>query len=170
MDKMAGEAKASRRPSCNSAAMFFHGATYASAHWGLQSIQSLSAICSEDSWAVFSLTVFVAAWATVLWRAGITITAADMMTPTATATAIIVVLVILIAAFVAKAVLVPYWGREQPTEAKEGAGIREHYGPPPGVYRAITPEELGPRGWTDMPYEYEANTASSISHMIERSA
>ena len=87
-----------------------------------------------------------------------------------TTTAIVIVLVILIAVFLAETVVVPYWQREKPSAANTSTGIREHYGPPPGVYRAITPEELGPRGWTGMPYEYEANTASSISHMIERSA
>jgi hypothetical protein len=49
-------------------------------------------------------------------------------------------------------------------------GRREHYGPPPGMYRALSHEELDNRGWPEYPYEYTANTASSISHMIERSA
>jgi hypothetical protein len=49
-------------------------------------------------------------------------------------------------------------------------GRREHYGPPPGAYRALSHEELGNRGWPEYPFEYTANTASSISHMIERSA
>jgi hypothetical protein len=49
-------------------------------------------------------------------------------------------------------------------------GRREHYGPPPGMYRALSHEELGNRGWPEYPFEYSANSASSISHMIERSA
>ena len=83
--------------------------------------------------------------------------------------AIIVVFIILIALIVGITFGVRYMGREKPA-SKEGASVREHYGPPPGVYRALGLYELGDRGWTDYPYEYEANTASSISHMIERSA
>jgi len=49
-------------------------------------------------------------------------------------------------------------------------GQREKYGPPPGAYRALSHEELGDRGWPSYPFEYNANTASAISHMIERSA
>jgi hypothetical protein len=51
-----------------------------------------------------------------------------------------------------------------------GGPLREGYGPPPGMRRALHHEELGDRGWPSYPYEYTANTASSISHMIERSA
>jgi predicted outer membrane lipoprotein len=47
---------------------------------------------------------------------------------------------------------------------------REKYGPPPGAFRALSPEELDDRGWPEYPYEYTADTASAISHMIERSA
>lgn len=50
------------------------------------------------------------------------------------------------------------------------ARIKENYGPPPGARRALSPEELGDRGWVSWPYEYNANTASSISRMVERSA
>lgn len=49
-------------------------------------------------------------------------------------------------------------------------GVREHYGPPPGAYRALSEFELPDRGYPEFPREYEANSASSISHMIERSA
>jgi hypothetical protein len=49
-------------------------------------------------------------------------------------------------------------------------GLREHYGPPPGAARALSHYELGDRGWPSYPWEYNANTASAISHMIERSA
>jgi hypothetical protein len=48
--------------------------------------------------------------------------------------------------------------------------VREHYGPPPGAYRALSEFELPDRGYPEFPREYEANSASSISHMIERSA
>lgn len=71
---------------------------------------------------------------------------------------------------------IPYLRREKPTKAvSAGAGtgnvsLRENYGPPPGARRALHHEELGDRGWPSYPYEYTANTASSISHMIERSA
>ena len=63
-----------------------------------------------------------------------------------------------------------------PTPKRESmmAGRREGYGPPPGMARAISHTELpylyGDRGWADFPRELEANTASSISHFIERSA
>jgi hypothetical protein len=62
-----------------------------------------------------------------------------------------------------------------PSGARPGQeGRREAYGPPPGMARAIDSHELpylyGERGWANMPREYEANTASSISHFIERSA
>lgn len=50
------------------------------------------------------------------------------------------------------------------------AGPRERYGPPPGMVRALSHYELGDRGWPSYPWEYDANTASAISHMIERSA
>jgi hypothetical protein len=53
-------------------------------------------------------------------------------------------------------------------------GRREKYGPPPGMARAISPDELpylvGDRGWANWPRELEGNTASSVSHFIERSA
>jgi len=48
---------------------------------------------------------------------------------------------------------------------------REHYGPPPGAVRALSHYELGEdRGWTSYPLPFEANTASAISGLIERSA
>jgi hypothetical protein len=53
---------------------------------------------------------------------------------------------------------------------KSKNGAREHYGPPPGAYRALSEFELPDRGYPEFPREYEANSASSISHMIERSA
>jgi hypothetical protein len=86
--------------------------------------------------------------------------------------AVIVVLTILIAAVLAGALWCP-WMRGGPgprAGAGGAAGQKEGYGPPPGVYRALSHEELPNRGWPEFPYEYTANTASSISHMIERSA
>ena len=58
---------------------------------------------------------------------------------------------------------------------------KETYGEPPGMVRAAHWDELGYRGWAGVgdrgtgfgdrrALVYEANTASSISHMIERSA
>lgn len=47
---------------------------------------------------------------------------------------------------------------------------RETYGPPPWARRATSHFELGHRGWPEQPREYEANTASAISHYIMRSA
>ncbi len=46
----------------------------------------------------------------------------------------------------------------------------EHYGPPPGRARALSHTELGDRGWAEGPREYEANSASSISALMLRSA
>jgi hypothetical protein len=52
-----------------------------------------------------------------------------------------------------------------------GKSPRERYGPPPGMVRAIDHNELpDDRGWPGMDKVYNANTASSISHMVERSA
>lgn len=48
--------------------------------------------------------------------------------------------------------------------------VREHYGPPPGRARALSHNELGDRGWAQWPPEYTASSASSISHMMLRSA
>lgn len=49
--------------------------------------------------------------------------------------------------------------------------LREHYGPPPGRQRALADDELNVPSWaTDPSRAYEANTASSISHMERRSA
>jgi len=53
--------------------------------------------------------------------------------------------------------------------ARAHAG-RERYGPPPGMRRAVSHDELGYRGWVEADRVYEGNTASAVSHMIERSA
>lgn len=53
---------------------------------------------------------------------------------------------------------------------RNSMGPKEHYGPPPGLRRALSPDELGDRGWVDWDPAYEADTASAISHMMLRSA
>ena len=91
-----------------------------------------------------------------------------------TYTAAIIVFIILIALVVGLLFGIPYLQREKTTksggEGSSAAPLRENYGPPPGAYRALSHKELGNRGWPSYPFEYNANTASSISHMIERSA
>jgi hypothetical protein len=78
------------------------------------------------------------------------------------AVASIIVIVLIVAVLFG-----PLWlGREKP----QTQSTRERYGPPPGTYRAMSPDELGIQGWMEFPFAYTANTASSISHMIERSA
>ncbi len=62
------------------------------------------------------------------------------------------------------------WGpilffRERPAA---GSG-RERYGEPPGTCRAVSLSELGV-GWAGYYPEYQARTASAVSHMVERSA
>lgn len=49
-------------------------------------------------------------------------------------------------------------------------GHREHYGGPPGMMRAVHHDELGFRGWADMPGDYEGSSASSVSGYAHRSA
>jgi hypothetical protein len=78
--------------------------------------------------------------------------------------AVIAVILILLIAIVFGAL------RERRSGRKKRPHVREHYGPPPGMYRALSHEELDSRGWPEYPLEYTANTASSISHLIERSA
>lgn len=78
------------------------------------------------------------------------------------AIASIILIVVIVAVLFA-----PLWlGRETPQKQ----GVQEKYGPPPGTYRAMSPDELGIQGWMEFPFAYTANTASSISHMVERSA
>jgi hypothetical protein len=52
--------------------------------------------------------------------------------------------------------------------------IREGYGGPPGMARALSHNELpylyGDRGWANIDRAYEGNTASSMSQFQERSA
>jgi hypothetical protein len=48
---------------------------------------------------------------------------------------------------------------------------REHYGPPPGYWRALSPQELPDnRGWPGISKEYEGNSPSSMSQFIMHSA
>lgn len=49
-------------------------------------------------------------------------------------------------------------------------GVKERYGEPPGMLRAVHRDELGFRGWADMPGDYEGSSASAVSAYIERSA
>jgi hypothetical protein len=48
--------------------------------------------------------------------------------------------------------------------------MREKYGPPIGAARAIKADELGDRGWATACQDFHANSASSISQFVERSA
>jgi len=47
---------------------------------------------------------------------------------------------------------------------------KENYGGPPGLIRGIHQDELGFRGWADMPGDYEGSSASSVSAYAMRSA
>jgi hypothetical protein len=47
---------------------------------------------------------------------------------------------------------------------------KERYGEPPGMIRAVHQDELGFRGWADMPGDYEGSSASAISAYMQRSA
>lgn len=80
---------------------------------------------------------------------------------------IILVVIVLVALFVPQRL-----GREKVSYAAR----REHYGEPPGAVRAVSHNDLPlDRGWArergdKLRREYEANTASAISHGIEWSA
>lgn len=65
-----------------------------------------------------------------------------------------------------------WWGpRGQLTRAtSKNATKKEHYGEPPGMIRAVHQDELGFRGWADMPGDYEGSSAASVSAYIQRSA
>ena len=56
---------------------------------------------------------------------------------------------------------IPLFTREKPST------LKENYGEPPGLVRSL---DLGSRGWSDMPGDYEGNSASSVSAYILRSA
>lgn len=65
----------------------------------------------------------------------------------------------------------PFGGVRWPVaDVVPGMPRKEHYGEPPGNLRAIHHDELGFRGWADMPGEYEGSSASALSAFIERSA
>jgi hypothetical protein len=62
-----------------------------------------------------------------------------------------------------------WFGEQRGSCPTADSGSRERYGPPPGMVRALSHNELpDDRGWPGMDKVYNANTASSISHMIER--
>ena len=66
---------------------------------------------------------------------------------------------------------VPLFTREKPTSGfVRRAPHREHYGEPPGMIRAVHRNELGFRGWADMPGDYEGSSAGALSAYVERSA
>jgi hypothetical protein len=49
-------------------------------------------------------------------------------------------------------------------------GRKEKYGEPPGMLRAVHQDELGFRGWADMPGDFEGSSASAVSAYVQRSA
>lgn len=51
-----------------------------------------------------------------------------------------------------------------------GGSRKELYGDPPGMLRAVHQDELGFRGWADMPGDYEGSSASAVSAYMQRSA
>lgn len=51
-----------------------------------------------------------------------------------------------------------------------GGPRKERYGEPPGMLRAVHQDELGFRGWADMPGDFEGSSASAISAYMQRSA
>jgi hypothetical protein len=95
------------------------------------------------------------------------------MTPIA-----IIICFTLLIAFTAAAVWGPLLIRREglmrrnvASKRRVAAPRREKYGPPPGMHRALGHYDLpDDRGWPGFDKVYEASSASSISHMIERSA
>lgn len=90
------------------------------------------------------------------------------MTPIA-----IIICFTLLIAFTAAAVWGPLLIRREGLMRRvaDAAPRREKYGPPPGMHRALGHYDLpDDRGWPGFDKVYEASSASSISHMIERSA
>lgn len=66
-----------------------------------------------------------------------------------------------------------WWGPQGQltrADAKNRSSKKEHYGEPPGMIRAVHHDELGFRGWADMPGDYEGSSASSVSAYMQRSA
>lgn len=58
--------------------------------------------------------------------------------------------------------------RNEPTDSR--APKKERYGEPPGGIRAVHHNELGYRGWSDNPGDYEGSSASALSAYVDRSA
>lgn len=66
---------------------------------------------------------------------------------------------------------VPMFTREKPTSIlSERQAFKEKYGEPPGLDRSLDHKDLGSRGWSDAPGDYEGNSASSVSAYVLRSA
>ncbi len=97
----------------------------------------------------------------------------EVMKSLRTAIGVIIVIIIIIGLIIYGPT---YLKREQSHNSP-----KETYGAPPGAVRSAHWDELGYRGWAGVgdrmsgfgdrrALVYEANTASSISHMIERSA
>jgi hypothetical protein len=83
------------------------------------------------------------------------------------AIAVVVLLIVVLAAVLCGPLRL---GREKAAGGARARAGREHYGPPPGAFRAVGLDELDSRGWPEFPYEYSGNTAASVSHMVMRSA
>jgi hypothetical protein len=64
----------------------------------------------------------------------------------------------------------PAGGRHHPPRETFGGSRKERYGEPPGFRRAVHHDELGFRGWADMPGDYEGSSASAVSAYMMRSA
>jgi hypothetical protein len=78
------------------------------------------------------------------------------------ATLFTVLSIIIVIAFI-------FWGipmltREKPSSIKT---LKEQYGEPPGLLRSLNHKDLG---WSDMPGDFEGNSASSVSAHTLRSA
>lgn len=66
----------------------------------------------------------------------------------------------------------PFAARAEGFDARSEnfAARKEKYGEPPGMIRAVHQDELGFRGWADMPGDFEGSSASAVSAYIQRSA
>ena len=63
-----------------------------------------------------------------------------------------------------------HWYTDSAKAAAKKGGKKENYGEPPGLIRAVHQDELGFRGWSDMPGDYEGSSASAVSAYAMRSA
>ena len=59
---------------------------------------------------------------------------------------------------------------KEPPPSSLAATSKEGYGPPPGRWPALDISCLDDRGWPQRSPVYQANSASSVSHMALRSA